>query len=222
MNNNPLKYTDPSGHCFDGVTTLACVVGVAMAAGAVIGGVANAYQQYQETGQINSEGFIDSAWKGALIGGGVILGGAGIAGGIAAVNALSADGDPTNEIYAAKDAFGDLSQAVGDPSDEMSTVGRWMSPAEYNKMVSSGTVQESYSGITHVAYPANPTAYGAQAAPGSYYVQFNVPSSSLRLTSNGWASINGPNSLVGRYAARNGLPIPQMPPANNIQLMDMK
>jgi len=105
VNNNPLNYTDPSGHCVDGVSTLACV----MVAGAVIGGAISAYQQYQATGQINAEQVIDSAWKGALIGGAVVIGGMAVVGvatsiataGVVAettATALNADGNPTNEL----------------------------------------------------------------------------------------------------------------------------
>ncbi|MEJ7615852.1 MAG: hypothetical protein WKF30_02500 [Pyrinomonadaceae bacterium] len=38
-------------------------------------------------------------------------------------------------------------------------VGRWMSEAEYNAMRKTGMVQESFSGTTHVARPANPEAF---------------------------------------------------------------
>ncbi|MDX1933131.1 MAG: hypothetical protein SFU56_11040 [Capsulimonadales bacterium] len=59
-------------------------------------------------------------------------------------------------------------------------------------------------------------AFIRQAKPGSVYVEFDVPSSSVVPTSEGWAKIIGPNSLQGRLAARKGLPIPQMPAAQNI------
>ena len=80
----------------------------------------------------------------------------------------------------------------------------------------SNMVQESYSGTTHVANPADASSYIRQAEPGSRYVEFDVPTSSLRSTGNGWASINGPNSVAGRLAAAKGLPVPQMPAARNI------
>lgn len=54
-------------------------------------------------------------------------------------------------------------------------VGRWMSQAEYDAMVKSGKVQESFSGTTHVASPADPEAFGKQAKSGSLYVEFEVP-----------------------------------------------
>ncbi|BFM49942.1 hypothetical protein THO17_21050 [Marinomonas sp. THO17] len=39
------------------------------------------------------------------------------------------------------------------------TVGRWMSSDELAKMKKTGKAQESYSGKTHVADPANPEAF---------------------------------------------------------------
>ncbi|WP_445707364.1 TreTu family toxin [Bradyrhizobium brasilense] len=48
------------------------------------------------------------------------------------------------------------------------------------------------------------------------YVEFNVPTSSLKATNEGWAKVIGPNSLEERLVARKGLPIPQMPEATDI------
>jgi len=97
-----------------------------------------------------------------------------------------------------------------------------MSQTEYDNMVRTGYVQESTSGTTHVARPANITAYMKQAKTNSLYVEFNVSSSSLVNTGNGWAKIVGPNSLQGRFAASKGLIIPQMPRAYNITLMGVR
>ncbi|WP_146749301.1 hypothetical protein [Acidovorax anthurii] len=91
-----------------------------------------------------------------------------------------------------------------------------MSQAEYDAMKVSGRVQESLSGTTHVATPAEAAAFINQARPGSVYVEFNAPTSSLKATNEGWSKIIGPNSLEGRLAARKGLPIPQMPQAEDI------
>jgi RHS repeat-associated protein len=101
-------------------------------------------------------------------------------------------------------------------------VGRWMSKAEYDTMVKTGKVSESYTGTTHVANPADANAFGKQAKPGSMYVEFDVPTSSLKQTNDGWASIVGPNSLQGRYAAKKGEPIPEMPSATNIKIVGEK
>lgn len=108
---------------------------------------------------------------------------------------------------------GDLAEGA---VKETTTVGRWMSQAEYDAMQASGKVQESFSGTTHVASPADASAFINQAKSRSLYVEFTVPTSSLRATSEGWAKIIGPNSLEGRLAARKGMKIPQMPDAGNI------
>ncbi len=96
-------------------------------------------------------------------------------------------------------------------------VGRWMSPQEHELMVATGFVQESRSGTTHVASPADQAAFQAQAAIGSFYVEFDVPRDSVKPTQPGWAKILGPNTLEARLAAAKGQPIPQMPPARNIR-----
>lgn len=97
-----------------------------------------------------------------------------------------------------------------------------MSREEYDTMVKTGKVPESYTGTTHVANPADANAFGKQAKPGSIYVEFDVPTSSLKQTNEGWAKIIGPNSLEGRLAAKKGQPIPQMPSATNIRIVGEK
>lgn len=101
-------------------------------------------------------------------------------------------------------------------------VGRWMSQTEYDSMIKTGKVQESFTGTTHVALPANINAFGKQAKPGSIYVEFDVPSSSLKPTNEGWAKIIGPNSIEGRLVAKKGQPIPGMPFATNILIKGKK
>ena len=105
---------------------------------------------------------------------------------------------------------------------ETERVGRWMSEKEYNAMTSTGYVQESYSGTTHVARPANPNAFIKQAKVGSYYVEFDVPASSLVNSGNGWARILGPHSIDAKLAILRNQPIPQMPKATNIVLVRVK
>ena len=96
-------------------------------------------------------------------------------------------------------------------------VGRWMRQQEYDQMIATGYVQESTSGTTHVASPADPTAYQAQAAAGSLYVEFDVPQNSVKPTQQSWAKILGPNTLEARLAGAEGRPVPQMPTATDIQ-----
>ena len=97
-----------------------------------------------------------------------------------------------------------------------------MSQAEYEKMVKTGMVQDSYSGTTHVANPASIEAIGKQAKPGQIYVEFEVPISSLIQTNRGWAKILGPNMIEARLVAQKGLPVPEIPSATNIKVSGSK
>jgi RHS repeat-associated protein len=102
-------------------------------------------------------------------------------------------------------------------------VGRWMSKAEHEKMLASGKVQESFTGTTHVTNPANPATFMRQAKPGSNYVEFDVPTSSVKATSeNGVSKILGPRTTESRLAIKNGKPALQMPSCSNIQVCGSK
>jgi RHS repeat-associated protein len=117
------------------------------------------------------------------------------------------------------DPFGLMgSECVSGAGGDLTRVGRWMSPPEHEAMINTGMVQEGAGGTTYVAHPADPAAYGQQAAPGSRYVEFDVPRSSLAPAGKeGWAQIPGPNSLYGRLANMRGLTRPQFPRAFNIE-----
>lgn len=106
--------------------------------------------------------------------------------------------------------------------DGLIRVGRWMSWQEHDQMTATGYVQESNSGTTHVALPADQSAYQAQTTSDSLYVEFDVPRGSLKPTQTDWAKILGPSTLEARLAAAKGQPIPQMPPAKNIQRITAK
>lgn len=104
-------------------------------------------------------------------------------------------------------------------------VGRWMSTEEYQAMKSSGKVQMSPNGnTTSIANPADPSAFGNQAKPGTIYVEFDVPTNSIRAGGNAnWGQIPGPGSLWDRFNQSKGLPpITEMPNATNIQIMGGK
>ncbi len=62
VNNNPLRYNDPSGHCVDGITTFLC----AAAFGALIGGAVNAYFQYRDTGSVKLSEVAGATTAGAV------------------------------------------------------------------------------------------------------------------------------------------------------------
>ncbi len=99
-------------------------------------------------------------------------------------------------------------------------VGRWMSQAEYDKMVETGHVQMSGDNKVHVANPADIEAFGKQAPKGSIYVEFDVSSNTMSLGgTDGWGIINGPGSLLDRLNAKKGLPrITEMPQVSNIEI----
>ncbi|WP_248926752.1 hypothetical protein [Paenibacillus hamazuiensis] len=101
-------------------------------------------------------------------------------------------------------------------------VGRWMSQQEYDKMISTGMVQESDTGTTHVAFPADSSAFGRQAPDGSLYVEFDVPEGSVVRTSDIWGKILGPNTIEARLAEKKGLPKPEMPEAKNVEVKGKK
>jgi len=113
--------------------------------------------------------------------------------------------------------------AAVQPKESLERVGRWMSETEFNNMQSSGFVQEGAGGVTFVARPANISAYAKQAKPGSFYVEFDVVTSSLRNTQAGWAKIIGPNSFDARFMIKKGqIPPTGMPRAYNISLVGRK
>ena len=103
---------------------------------------------------------------------------------------------------------------------EMTTVGRWMSVDEYEAMNNTNRVQMSANNVTSVSNPADPNSYNA-APKGSVYVEFDVPTSSIRQGGNSnWGLISGPGSMWDRLDQSKGLPpITAMPTATNIRLM---
>ena len=77
------------------------------------------------------------------------------------------------------------------------TVGRWMSDAEFQQMITTGRVVESaLNGLTNVIFPASKAGYAAAAA-GDYYVEFEVDDSRvLRVAPPPpWGKIFGPSHL---------------------------
>lgn len=105
------------------------------------------------------------------------------------------------------------------PKDWNSTVGRWMSNDEYNKMIDTGKVQMSPNGNrTYVASPAIKDAFPS-APNGSIYSEFDVTKNSLYPAGNeNWSQIPGPGSLIDRLNQKKGLPaITEMPDALNIK-----
>jgi RHS repeat-associated protein len=110
-------------------------------------------------------------------------------------------------------------------SPSFTRVGRWMSQAEYDAMVTSGRVQPTLTGLElkSVSQPPNPASYSA-ANPGSIFVEFDVPTA--QLTQGGtslWQTIFGPNSIHGRLATKRGSNLPPgMPEVKNISITSRK
>jgi hypothetical protein len=101
-------------------------------------------------------------------------------------------------------------------------VGRWMSETEFQKMLDSNFVQKSKGNMTHITNPANPDAFKA-AKPGSIYVEFDVPASSVVPGGKeGWGIIPGSGSIYDKLNIRKGLPGYKMPKATNIQILKRK
>lgn len=98
--------------------------------------------------------------------------------------------------------------------NDTTRAGRWMGREEHEAMQRTGRVQEGSGGVTSVARPANPRAYERQAASGSRYVEFDVPTGSLRGGGRpDWAVIPGPNSIFHRLSGR----YPEMPRATCVE-----
>lgn len=72
---------------------------------------------------------------------------------------------------------GALLSRAGAPAG-MTTVGRWMSLSEYETMQATQSMVEGAGGQTFVS-TTGPASYGAQAAKGSVYAEFQVPTKSL-------------------------------------------
>jgi RHS repeat-associated protein len=141
----------------------------------------------------------------------------GIGGGIAGANALSNSNPGNSETTT--DATPTPSPT---PDDSLIRVGRWMAGAELDKMTNTGTVQEGGNGITNVLFPSNCGCYNA-APSGDMYVEFSLPgdvieTEVMRPKGGGQWFMFGPNS----FPARNGRPVPPLPPATNIEVIKRK
>jgi hypothetical protein len=76
---------------------------------------------------------------------------------------------------------------------KMTTVGRWMSKAEYEIMAKTGRMVEGAGGQTFVSTGGS-AAFNA-AAKGSVYVEFDIPTNSLLQGGQAnWFKVLGPNS----------------------------
>ncbi len=88
-----------------------------------------------------------------------------------------------------------------------------MGADEHSAMVNSGQVQAGNGGTTYVASPASAESLMPQAAPGSRYVEFDVPWNSLRPAERpDRAQIPSPdNTMWGKLGPQRGWPVPEVP-----------
>ena len=111
-----------------------------------------------------------------------------------------------------------------DYNDDNVTVGRWMNEGEYNKMVATKEIQPSPNNpqVKHVAYPSDPNAFGRQAPNGSLYVEFDIPSGSVKSAGSGWGRIPGPGSPESRLSQSHGNGVINYPKVSNIRKVGSK
>ena len=128
VNNNPLRYTDPSGHCIFGVDIVVCITVGAMAVGA-IGGYVSQVAENRSQGMDWGEALTTNISGEKIVGGAVLAGGVAVGAmtigtiGTSLVAAFSttatyacADGDCTNEVASAgslaNQGYGSLTHAA--------------------------------------------------------------------------------------------------------------
>ena len=75
VNNNPLRYIDPSGHCIFGIDTVICLVLAGAAIGAAVGYGAQVYDNYQN-GYTGSSAWTQNIGAEPIVGGALIGAGA--------------------------------------------------------------------------------------------------------------------------------------------------
>ena len=101
--------------------------------------------------------------------------------------------------------------------DDLTRVGRWMSPDEHASMVRTGEVQVGGGGTTYVSHPPSVEVWRRQTDPGNLFVEFDVPRGVLHGGGQpGHAQIPSPNHILGRLAAKRGSPVQSPVPACNI------
>ena len=103
-----------------------------------------------------------------------------------------------------------------------SRVGRWMSPAEFNKMQLTGKVVQGGGGQTFVS-TNGVLDYKGAASPGSIYVEFDVPTNSLlKGGKDGWFKLIGPDANASQQLLLNKQGGTQSPDVKNIVILDKK
>lgn len=109
-------------------------------------------------------------------------------------------------------------RSAANSGDDLTRVGRWMSPDEHAAMVRTREVQVGGGGTTYVSHPPSIDVWRTQTDPGNLFVEFDVPRSVLRPGGQpGHAQIPSPShGLYGRLAEKTGEPLRHPVPACNI------
>ena len=103
-----------------------------------------------------------------------------------------------------------------------SRVGRWMSRSEFEKMQMSGRVLQGGGGQTFVSTNGS-TDFKNVASPGSVYVEFDVPTSSLlKGGKDGWYKLIGPDANKSQQLMLEKQGGTQLPEVKNIAILDKK
>ncbi len=210
VQNNPLRSTDPSGHCVvDGETH-----GWVWCAAHWFG-----LKQTKKEQAEYREALADyQAFRRSEIAAGrpdpELMMFLAMNAGIVAVSAASEMGGGEEGATPGESAASQAATEAG-----WVRVGRWMSKEELAQMEQNGAAVESQTlGGSRVALPASPNAY-KDAPSGSVYVEYDVPAASVKSSSAGQGRIPGSNSPEARLAAQKGKPGPAMPPVKNIKVV---
>ena len=203
VNNSPILFNDPSGHCL-----LLCTIIIGAAVGAIVGAVGYTAYTVATGTEFNSSHMLlaagGGAVAGALIGSGVGIV-AGVTSGAATTAAITGagtatvatetllnvtGGDPSDEISAASQAFGDLSQA-----------------AEYG--VQQGTqLKDAITGTGlvahHIIEQRLAPALGQTASQASDWLSTAVTPQEHQVFTNAWRSAigyNNSNNIINTVTA---------------------
>ncbi len=202
-----------------GATGLKAAMVAGAASGAIGGAGLGAYQYGTGAGPHSVGGYLGATASGGATG--AIFGSLGGAAGHSVVNVANKLGGVSSAgVETAARTLDEVPPAPQTPNaNDLTRVGRWMRPVEHSAMVRTGEVQVGGGATTHVADPPSISAYEKQAKPGSVYVEFDVPETSLRPGGvPGWRQIPSPDHLYGRLAEKRGAPLEYPVPAHNISV----
>jgi RHS repeat-associated protein len=201
-NNNPVKYTDPSGHCL-----ILCTAIIGAGIGAIVGAVGYTAYTLATGREFNTTTMLLAAGGGAVAG--ALIGtGVGIAAGMSAAAATSATitgaglatgatetlltatgGDPTDEINAASQAFGDLSQAANYGVQEGNQLANTLSRTGFQ--------------VHHIIEQRLAQALGQSTAQAREWLSVAVTPQEHQVFTNAWRSAIGYSNQAMEWTTKN-------------------